>query len=296
MRPRPLTIAAWLLLAALIPAALFFPVEQREEAARETVVRIWNVDTFEGGKESRTAFLRRAAALAEQKQKGVLYNVTSYTEEGVREAFARGETPDILSFGIGMGDVFSLLADTKGTEPVPWCCGAYYLFSLTDDLPERGAPDGSVALSAGGANFPEASAYFAGIEGEKVQSLSAYLGFLSGEYDFLLGTQRDVCRFQSRGVTVYSRLLPAYCDLMQYVAVLRTEHSACSGFVGTLLSEEVQAELYTIGMYPAKSAQGRTAPPLCSGEELRRNVQKLCAGNAERELDALFPAVRSGAK
>ena len=79
-------------------------------------------------------------------------------------------------------------------------------------------------------------------------------------------------------------------------AVLQTEHSACSGFVGTLLSEEVQAELYTIGMYPAKSAQGRTVPPLCSGEELRRNVQKLCAGNAERELDALFPAVRSGAK
>ena len=59
-------------------------------------MRIWNVDTFEGGKGSRTAFLRRAAALAEQKQHGVLYNVTSYTEEGVREAFARGETPDIL--------------------------------------------------------------------------------------------------------------------------------------------------------------------------------------------------------
>ena len=149
-----------------------------------------------------------------------------------------------------------------------------------------------MVLSSGGENLVEASAYFAGIEGKTEESLTAYLDFLGGKYDYLLGTQRDVCRFSSRGVTVYSKLLPAYCDLYQYVSILSREYAdACLEFVALLLSEDVQATLSEIGMYPAQDAQGRTVGAFLTPQDLSERVERLHTGTAERELDMLFPAV-----
>ena len=47
-----------LLLAA---AVIVFVPQKSKEAEARTVVRVWNIDTFEGGKGSRTAFLKSVA-------------------------------------------------------------------------------------------------------------------------------------------------------------------------------------------------------------------------------------------
>ena len=259
-----------LLLAA---AVIVFVPQKSKEAEARTVVRVWNIDTFEGGKGSRTAFLK---SVARELQGEAYYLVTSYTLEGALSAFAEGDAPDVLSFGVGLSEFaerllplpYSFAGGELGgkTLAYPWCMGGYYLFSLTDFEGE-----GRTALSVGGENLPAVAARLEGITGEETESVAAYTGFLSGKYRYLLGTQRDVCRFQARGVSVQARPLTKYCDLYQYIGILSSEkRDASLAFVEALLSPEVQGRLSQIGMFPLENNAERTVSVFLSSEALGR--------------------------
>ena len=259
-----------LLLAAVV---IVFVPQPSEQAEARTVVRVWNIDTFEGGKGSRTAFLK---SVARELQGEAYYLVTSYTLEGALTAFAEGEAPDVLSFGVGLSEFaerllplpYSFAGGELGgkTLAYPWCMGGYYLFSLTDFEGE-----GRTALSVGGENLPAVAARLEGITGEETESVAAYTGFLSGKYRYLLGTQRDVCRFQARGVSVQARPLTKYCDLYQYIGILSAEkRDASLAFVEALLSPEVQGRLSQIGMFPLENNAERTVSVFSSREALGR--------------------------
>ena len=259
-----------LLLAA---AVIVFVPQKSENAEARTIVRVWNIDTFEGGKGSRTAFLK---SVARELKGEAYYLVTSYTLEGALSAFAEGDAPDVLSFGVGLSEFaerllplpYSFAGGELGgkTLAYPWCMGEYYLFSLTDFEGE-----GRTALSVGGENLPAVAARLEGITGEETESVAAYTGFLSGKYRYLLGTQRDVCRFQTRGVSVQARPLTKYCDLYQYIGILSSEkRDASLAFVEALLSPEVQGRLSQIGMFPLENNAERTVSVFSSREALGR--------------------------
>ena len=259
-----------LLLAA---AVIVFVPQKSEKAEARTVVRVWNIDTFEGGKGSRTAFLK---SVARELKGEAYYLVTSYTLEGALSAFAEGDAPDVLSFGVGLSEFAERLLPLKRefaggelggkTLAYPWCMGGYYLFSLTDFEGE-----GRTALSVGGENLPAVAARLEGISGEETESVAAYTGFLSGKYRYLLGTQRDVCRFQARGAIVQARPLTKYCDLYQYIGILSAEKREASlAFVEALLSPEVQGRLSQIGMFPLENNAERTVSVFSSREALGR--------------------------
>ena len=259
-----------LLLAA---AVIVFVPQKSEKAETRTVVRVWNIDTFEGGKGSRTAFLK---SVARELKGEAYYLVTSYTPEGALSAFAEGDAPDVLSFGVGLSEFAERLLPLKRefaggelggkTLAYPWCMGGYYLFSLTDFEGE-----GRTVLSVGGENLPAVAARLEGISGEETESVAAYTGFLSGKYRYLLGTQRDVCRFQARGVSVQARPLTKYCDLYQYIGILSSEkRDASLAFVEALLSPEVQGRLSQIGMFPLENNAERTVSVFSSREALGR--------------------------
>ena len=234
-----------LLLAA---AAIVFLPQKSEKAEARIVVRVWNIDTFEGGKGSRTAFLK---SVARELKGEAYYLVTSYTLEGALTAFAEGDAPDVLSFGVGLSEFaerllplpYSFAGGELGgkTLAYPWCMGGYYLFSLTDF-----EGDGRTALSVGGENLPAVAARLEGITGEETESVAAYTGFLSGKYRYLLGTQRDVCRLSSE------------------------KRDASLAFVEALLSPEVQGRLSQIGMFPLKNNAERTVSVFSSREALGR--------------------------
>ena len=81
------------------------------------------------------------------------------------------------------------------------------------------------------------------------ESTTAYVKFLNGNYAYLLGTQRDACRFVSRGVLVYAKPLEEFSDLQHSIALLKTENKkACEGFIRYLLSEKSQKLVSSIGM------------------------------------------------
>ncbi len=261
------------LVVALVSACLFYPGGHETQAAQR-VVRVWNVDTFEGGKGSRTSFLKSVARRVEKKREGVCFLVLSLTPEGARQCCLEGDVPDLLSFGVGLSEFaerslplpYSFCGGELGGDTLayPWCAGQYYLFSLTDDF----EAEGEVAVSCGGSNLPQVAAALAGITGEELPSLTAYTAFLGGKYRYLLGTQRDVCRFAARDVPVYRKPLRGYSDLYQYLSVLSEEKEEdCLAFLEELRSPEVRGSLSSLGMFAPEETEAEcTASVFLSAE------------------------------
>ena len=285
-----LRVVPFALVAAVLLSVAFYPKKKAAQGEQKRVVRVWNVDTFEGGKGSRTSFLKRVAASVEKTDGGLYYLISSYTLEGARQAYADGIRPDLLSYGIGLSVYtesclplpyrFAGGGTTEGCLAYPWCKGSYYLFSLTDDFES----EGTCALSSGGNNLVEVAAAVSGIGGETVDSLSAYVAFLNGGYRYLLGTQRDVNRFSARGKEVYRKELTGYCDLYQYVSVLSAEKRVdCMKFVGALLSEEVQNRLSDIGMLSVRQDETRRTASVFSDENALSEMRRAAGQQGDRK-------------
>lgn len=242
------------------------------------VLSLWHTDTFEGGKGSRATFLKRAAAEYGKKNGGVIVLISSFTAAGLKAAFEKGETPDLLSFGIGAEvdpGVFAPLNKefTKGLKigagagvpgsgkaalAVPWCMNCYALYTEKGDFFNASAEN--TLVSSGGKNLAEAAFTFA-FAGEKLQggakeSVAAYTAFSGGEKEFLLGTGRDLYRFAARERQVKAKFLPGYNDLYQQIGVISARSgekktAAGAAFISYLLSETVQKRLPQIGMFSA---------------------------------------------
>ena len=265
-----IVICAILLLSAgayafFAPSSAGGTAETGENDTR--ILRLWHIDSFEGGKGSRAAFLSRVASEFEKREENVYVMVRTLTLQGAAEALQAGDVPDLLSFSCGLDGVaenchrlqysFGGGEVDGGTYAYPWCAGKYYFFCLEDDFTALSAE--TLVLSEGGNNLPAAAAALSGIVGgvRSEDSTSAYVHFLNGKYRYMLGTQRDVCRFQTRGVNVFSKALTAYSDLYQYIAVTTSDEnkeSLCGAFIDLLLSDEIQEGLSDIGMYSLKDS------------------------------------------
>lgn len=69
------------------------------------VLTVWNVDTFEGGSNSKASFLEAVALKFGKEQKGSYVLVKNLTVEEMQNNFNAGLLPDILSFGYGIGSL-----------------------------------------------------------------------------------------------------------------------------------------------------------------------------------------------
>lgn len=257
-------IIAFILLVLFSAAAVapfFLEKEEENKTSYGGILRLWNIDCFEGGKGSRTQFLKTAASLYEKKHKGTYIYITSATLSGYSYALKNGGAPDMVSFGIGTdfsfyakeleigGFVGGKIGDVS--YAYPWCRGGYAVYSFTDDFTKI-SPENTV-ISSGGSNFPLIAAAVYGLKGnyKSEASVSAYANFLNGKYKYLFGTQRDYSRFLSRGKDVYAMPVSGYNDLYQYIAILNggeAAYGACLSFIEFLLSEEIQKKLSSINM------------------------------------------------
>lgn len=278
-----LLLAAAVLFCAFTAYPALNAIGKNEPAAYTGVLRLWHIDSFEGGKGSRASFLGKVVRRFERENEGMYVLITVHTAQSVQHAVQAGEIPDLISFGCGAAFAADLVrplpfegakqARIGGTSyAVAWCRGAYFLFTADGDFSDVKA-DNAVLSQGRGANVYGA-AYLAGLRGEyrAVPSVQAYLAFLQGKYKYMLGTQRDVWRFETRGFTVQAKPLEEYCDLYQYICVCSTDeqrYRASVRLIELLLSEEVQDGLQTVGMLRAAggSLYAGTQSALAAAEE-----------------------------
>jgi hypothetical protein len=126
------------------------------------ILTLWHVDSFEGGRGSRSEFLKGRAIEFEARHKGVLVSVQTYTYEQVKQKLQNGEKFDLISFSAGVGfDIKGLLSPYTAAVNVrddlleggklngniyamPWTYGGYALYAFDSVLAHT---DGKLALN-----------------------------------------------------------------------------------------------------------------------------------------------------
>lgn len=228
------------------------------------ILTLWHVDTFEGGIGSRKQFLLRVAREFEKQHQGTLVMITEYTPNAVKEAVKNGQSPDIISFGIGVEIPppikLSIQTNFSGGKvgenlyATPWAIGGYCLIKKSGvgiDLTQNHFEN--LIVSRQEFNQPLVAFALQNLSANKVETFSpldAYVNFLNEKESVLLGTQRDIHRLQNRGVEVEILPLNQYNDLVQYVGITNMKNfNYCTAFINTLLSKRVQSSLDKVGLF-----------------------------------------------
>ena len=242
------------------------------------VIKIWQIDSFEGGKGSRKQFLLSVARGFEQQNQGVLVMVISHTQESAEQAITQGEIPDIISFGLGVELPSPMQLHLKNSSlgglvgdksyAVSWCRGGYYLISNPNLVGENSKENTSkneqtqnkekiekIIVSKSEYTQPLVALALEGVNAKNVECyppLDAYVKFVSGKEKYFLGTQRDIVRLTNRGFNYSATPLKNFNDLYQYACVTATDENKkvyANAFLEYLLTEKVQKRLTEIGMF-----------------------------------------------
>lgn len=145
-------LAVVFVLAWVLPSLTQGEVADKTNKSHKGVLRLWNVEEFEGGVGSRKSWLTSRAAKFERRNKGVCVCVTSLTYQQAKDKLAQGEQFDVVSFSRGLGsDVLPYLQQVYATEDMldnmqqsatlggcvyafPYYSGIYCLFARESDL------------------------------------------------------------------------------------------------------------------------------------------------------------------
>ena len=307
---------AWALLAVLLIAgtALLCPKGAQGEAPQRytDILRLWHIDSFEGGKGARGAYLDRIARAFEKNNAGVYVLVTVHTAESAAHAVSQGDMPDMLSFGTYdhfaadllqplSGYAFDAVSVNGAAYAFPWCRGGYMIFGKDEDF-SRVSEDTAV-ISEGRNAVPALAACLSGLTGDfTVQDpLRAYINFINGKFDYLIGTQRDVFRLKARKIDFYAKPLNGANDLYQYIGICSSDvdtYAACSEFIGYLLSEEGQRGLTSVGMLSAVREDiydsGEAALFAAQKTAVKKKVKAFLSEDAAKELEQLAKEAMRG--
>lgn len=254
--------------------AAFVNYADGEEDDALQVLTLWQIDSFEGGRGSRAEYLR---SLAQDfaKSANVYIEVTALSSDAARTNISAGVVPDIISYGAGFYGIESLVFEGYGKA---WCRGAYCLIALSGtDFSSVSAAN--TVINEGKDNLVSVAALFSGLQdADYAAPTSAYVSLISGEYDFLLGTQRDVIRLQTRGESFEVKPLPEFNDLYQYISVL-----TCDGEKAAVAEEYIN---YVLSHGESLTRIGM----LCDGETLYSDEMHALEGV---DFSYTIPAVAS---
>ena len=226
-------------------AALSYGTESGESSESLTVLTLWQIDSFEGGRGSRAEYLAsRGRKFSEDNNTYI--EVTSLTADAARANIQSGTVPDMISYGAGFYGIEGLISEEYGATA--WCRGAYCLLALGDsDFSDVTAEN--TVINEGKDNLTAAAALFVGVEGaDYAAPTSAYVQLLEGKYKYLLGTQRDIVRLTVRGAQFSVKAVTDFNDLYQYISVLASSRKGelCNKFIRYVISNS--EELTDISM------------------------------------------------
>lgn len=183
-----------------------------------SVLTLWQIDSFEGGKGSRANYLQNIANEFSEVS-GCYITVKSLSADAARMNLKNGNIPDLISYGAGM---FGIESYISGNKPYyNWCRGGYCYLSTDTNADFEDITAENLIINSGTGNLVSATALFCGVDGAKSEKpTSAYVKLLNGEYKYLLGTQRDIYRLKTRGVPYVLKPVTEFNDLYQNISVI----------------------------------------------------------------------------
>ncbi len=223
------------------------------------VLSIWQIDTFTGGKGSRTAFLRSVANEFSKKHPEVLFIVVNHTVESATESIIQGKMPDLISYGacgFSFLEKFTKLKNYKISDgdsgnknryAVSWCKGGYFAI-------KKGNGEKIIIQNSQNTNI------FLALKNEQIDVSNAeicneeyaYTLFLKSKNATLYGNQRNIVRLQKASVEFESTPLTEFNDNFQYLSLMTCDGpkiSYLNTFIDYLLSEKVQSKLVELGLF-----------------------------------------------
>lgn len=211
-----------------------------------TVLRIWQVDGFEGGKGSRADYLQQIGNEF-SRENNCYITVTSLSSEAVRLNLQHSNVPDIISYPAGICGLESFINGYR-----TWCHGGYCLLTLNGDFMDVNTSN--TILNSGKENFTKVCALFCGLKGcAEDKPTGAYVKLINNEYKYLLGTQRDIFRLKTRGVAFAVKPITEYNDLYQNISVITSSvvKVQAQKYINFLLSKS--GEVTKLGMVTEKT-------------------------------------------
>lgn len=198
----------------------------------KSVLKIWQIDSFEGGKGSRGDYLSNIGK-EYLKESGYYVTVISLSADSARMNLNNGNKPDIISYGAGMYGLENYISEYKN-----WCHGGYCFLTLDTNSDFSDIDINNTVVNCGKDNLPEAAALLCGISGATLEKpTSAYVNLIDGKYKYLLGTQRDIFRLKTRGVAFLVKPVTEFNDLYQNISCLEGCNPKSYEFVDYLLSK-----------------------------------------------------------
>ena len=248
-------------------------VNKVENYEYQGILELWHIETFEGGSKSRSGFLEREAINFEKNHKGTYIVIQTMSLEQFELNIKANKLPNMISFGIGVGNDFieSLLElDCENLrseicdggvfngkqKAVPYIFGGYAIISNDGGNMKTGVGLNGTTnplLAVQKCKMQIANFY----DDKTLDSYNAYDKFIKGNFQSLVGTQRDVYRCKNRmdkglmNKTTFT-FLNQYTDIVQYLSVFKgkeIEEKLCKQFVSQIISTNVQTKLKEYNLF-----------------------------------------------
>lgn len=201
------------------------------ESSQMTVLSLWQIDNFEGGRGSRADYLQK---LSDQYSDNCYITVTSISADAARENLKQGTMPDIISYGAGIYGIENYIKNYK-----TWCNGGYCILALGENVDFSDISAENTIINSGIDNLSGAAALFCNLDGAfKDRPTGAYVKLINGKYKYLLGTQRDIFRLKTRDVQFSVLPITEFNDLYQNISVVTnnpTKMIAAENFIDFVL-------------------------------------------------------------
>ena len=214
---------------------------------RMQVINLWQIDSFEGGRGSRAQYLKNTAEECFEGTRTYI-TVTTLSADAARQNIAGGNIPDIISYGAGFYGIETLINPRDFTYKT-WCRGGYVYITLDEDADFSDINDKNTVINSGRDNYSAICAAFEGLSRcDSAAPTSAYVKLIAGEYKYLLGTQRDLYRMETREKSYKARAVTSFNDLYQNISILTEgeNYDKCAEFVNFLMRNS--SRVSTLGM------------------------------------------------
>ena len=228
-----------------------------------SIYTIWHVETFEGGGKARIDYLKNIAKTMEKEDENNLFLIKQIEPERLISELEIS-TPDILSFGFGLGSlVVSKLKEidttfavrdeliesgtfNKKLYAVPYIVSGYAMFS-------HSAIASEFHCGRTGYTYPNKVYNALNLEPTEQESqYEAYKSFVNNKNVTLLGTCRDLFRINNLNkigrTNAIINPVDSYSDLIQYIGLCNFDNTT-QKFLSYCLSEKNQLNLTSYSLF-----------------------------------------------